>query len=140
MSPAGVGLLLVLVLCWCWSSGCSGVHSHSSFKHNRVQCNAVFDGKTVIPDCPEPPNVIAIIGGSLAGVALIGLLVLMLIKLLIHLQDLKEFRKFENEQKKSKWAKVRDCASLWTGQNVVFSETQTGQGSSMCLTEISFAG
>ncbi|XP_071340737.1 integrin beta-2 isoform X2 [Trachinotus anak] len=55
-------------------------------------------------DCPEPPNVAAIIGGSIAAVALIGILLLLLLKLLIHLNDLKEFRKFENEKKKSKWA------------------------------------
>ncbi|KAM4731952.1 integrin beta-2 isoform 1-T3 [Anableps anableps] len=55
-------------------------------------------------ECPEPPNVIAIIGGSLAAVAVIGILLLMLVKLLIHMKDLKEFKKFENEKKKSKWA------------------------------------
>uniref|UniRef100_A0A4W6G4L3 Integrin beta n=1 Tax=Lates calcarifer TaxID=8187 RepID=A0A4W6G4L3_LATCA len=58
-------------------------------------------------DCPKPPDITAIIGGSIAGVALIGLLILMLIKLLIHLNDLKEFKKFENEKKKSRWAEVR---------------------------------
>lgn len=57
--------------------------------------------------CPEPPNVIAIIGGSIAAVAVIGILLLMLIKLLIHMKDVKEFKKFQNEQKKSKWAEVR---------------------------------
>ncbi|XP_014891238.1 integrin beta-2 [Poecilia latipinna] len=55
-------------------------------------------------ECPEPPNVIAIIAGSLAAVAVIGILLLMLVKLLIHMKDLKEFKKFENEKKKSKWA------------------------------------
>ena len=62
---------------------------------------------TLPPDCPEPPNVIAIIGGSIVSVALIGILVLMLIKLLFYMRDLKEFKKFENEKKKSQWAKVR---------------------------------
>lgn len=52
------------------------------------------------------PNIYAIIGGSIAGVALIGLLILLLIKGLIYMNDLKEFRKFENEKKKSKWAEV----------------------------------
>ncbi|XP_013881571.1 integrin beta-2 isoform X2 [Austrofundulus limnaeus] len=56
--------------------------------------------------CPEPPNVTAIIGGSIAAVAVIGILLLMLIKLLIHMKDLKEFKKFQNEQKKSKWAEA----------------------------------
>ncbi|TNN56328.1 Integrin beta-2 [Liparis tanakae] len=59
-------------------------------------------------DCPEPPSVTAIIGGSLASVALIGILLLMLIKLLIYMKDLKEFRKFENEKKKSKWAEAEN--------------------------------
>ncbi|XP_078795376.1 integrin beta-2-like isoform X3 [Oryzias latipes] len=77
-------------------------------------------------DCPEPPNVIAIIGGSLAGVALIGLLVLMLIKLLIHMQDLKEFRKFENEQKKSKWAKA-DNPLFQGATTTVANPTFTGE-------------
>lgn len=55
-------------------------------------------------DCPEPPSVIAIIGGSIAAVALIGIVLLMLVKLFIYTKDLKEFRKFENEKMKSKWA------------------------------------
>ncbi|XP_056146129.1 integrin beta-2 [Lampris incognitus] len=54
-------------------------------------------------ECPELPNIYAIIGGSIAGVALIGLLILLLIKFLIHMNDLKELRKFENEKKKAKW-------------------------------------
>lgn len=58
------------------------------------------------PVCPEPPNVTAIIGASIASVALIGLLLLMIIKLLIYMKDLKEFRKFEKEKKKSKWTDV----------------------------------
>ncbi|XP_039674080.1 integrin beta-2 isoform X2 [Perca fluviatilis] len=57
-------------------------------------------------ECPEPPSVLAIIGGSIASVALIGILLLMLIKLLLYMKDLKEFRKFENEKKKAKWAKA----------------------------------
>lgn len=61
---------------------------------------------TFVAVCPEPPNVVAIIGGSIAAVAIIGILLLMLIKLLIHMKDIKEFKKFQNEQKKSKWAEV----------------------------------
>lgn len=56
--------------------------------------------------CPEPPDVTAIIGASIASVALIGLLLLMIIKLLIYMKDLKEYRKFEKEKKKSKWTDV----------------------------------
>lgn len=58
------------------------------------------------PVCPEPPNVTAIIGVSIASVALIGLLLLMIIKVLIYMKDLKEYKKFEKEKKKSKWTDV----------------------------------
>ncbi|XP_036396613.1 integrin beta-2-like [Megalops cyprinoides] len=54
--------------------------------------------------CPEPPNVIAIVGGTLAAVALIGLLLLLLIKGLLYMKDLKEFRRFENEKQRAKWS------------------------------------
>uniref|UniRef100_A0A6Q2YFW2 Integrin beta n=1 Tax=Esox lucius TaxID=8010 RepID=A0A6Q2YFW2_ESOLU len=54
-------------------------------------------------ECPELPNIYGIIGGSIAGVALIGLLILLLIKGIIYMNDLKEFRRFENEKKKAKW-------------------------------------
>nr|QAT77243.1 integrin beta-2 [Plecoglossus altivelis] len=59
-------------------------------------------------ECPELPNIYAIIGGSIAGVALIGLLLLLLIKGIIYMKDLKEFRKFENEKSKAKWAKANN--------------------------------
>ncbi|XP_062861979.1 integrin beta-2 isoform X2 [Trichomycterus rosablanca] len=55
-------------------------------------------------ECPEGPNVAAIVGGSLAGVALIGLLLLMIIKGIFYVKDLKEWRKFEKEMQRSKWA------------------------------------
>lgn len=58
-------------------------------------------------DCPQPPSITAIIGGSIASVAFLGILLLMLIKLLIYMNDLKEYKKFEKEKKKSKWAEVR---------------------------------
>uniref|UniRef100_A0A8B9JUN3 Integrin beta n=1 Tax=Astyanax mexicanus TaxID=7994 RepID=A0A8B9JUN3_ASTMX len=57
-------------------------------------------------ECPEGPNVGAIVGGSLAAVALIGLLLLLLIKGIIYAKDLKEWRKFEKEQQRRQWAKV----------------------------------
>ncbi|XP_038575705.1 integrin beta-2 [Micropterus salmoides] len=57
-------------------------------------------------DCPEPPSVTAIIGGSIVSVALIGIILLMIIKLVLYMKDLKEFRKFENEKKKAKWEKA----------------------------------
>lgn len=66
--------------------------------------------------CPDPPNVTAIIGASIASVAVIGLLLLMIIKLLIYMKDLKEYRKFEKEKKKSKWT---------DGDNPLFRDATT---------------
>ncbi|XP_070831951.1 integrin beta-2 isoform X1 [Chaetodon trifascialis] len=77
-------------------------------------------------DCPEPPNVTAIIGGSIASVALIGIVLLMLIKLLIYMKDLKEFRKFENEKKKSKWAEA-DNPLFQNATTTVTNPTFTGE-------------
>ncbi|XP_037313457.2 integrin beta-2 [Pungitius pungitius] len=77
-------------------------------------------------DCPAPPSVTAIIGGSIASVALIGILLLMLIKLLIYMKDLKELRKFENEQKKSKWAKA-DNPLFHSANTTVLNPTFTGE-------------
>ncbi|XP_041858022.1 integrin beta-2 isoform X2 [Melanotaenia boesemani] len=59
-------------------------------------------------ECPEPPSIATIIGGSLAGVALIGIVLLMILKLLIYLKDLKEFKKFDNERKRAKWAQANN--------------------------------
>ncbi|XP_063743515.1 integrin beta-2 isoform X2 [Eleginops maclovinus] len=77
-------------------------------------------------DCPEPPSVIAIIGGSIASVALIGILLLMLIKLLIYMKDVKEFKKFENEKKKSKWAEA-DNPLFEKATTTVSNPTFTGE-------------
>ncbi|KAF7653863.1 hypothetical protein LDENG_00077630 [Lucifuga dentata] len=77
-------------------------------------------------DCPEPPNVAAIIGGSIVSVALIGILILLLIKLLIYMNDLKEFRKFENEKKKSKWAEA-DNPLFQNATTTVANPTFTGE-------------
>ncbi|XP_061774561.1 integrin beta-2 [Nerophis ophidion] len=77
-------------------------------------------------ECPEPPNVLAIIGGSIASVALIGIVLLLLIKLLIHMKDLKEFRKFENEKKKSKWAEA-DNPLFKNATTTVANPTFTGE-------------
>ncbi|XP_036425194.1 integrin beta-2 [Colossoma macropomum] len=67
-------------------------------------------------ECPEGPNVGAIVGGSLAGVALIGLLILLLIKGLIYVKDLKEWKRFEKEQQRRKWA---------DGENPLFQKATT---------------
>ncbi|XP_040003777.1 integrin beta-2 [Xiphias gladius] len=77
-------------------------------------------------DCPEPHSVTAIIGGSIASVALIGIVLLMLIKLFIYMKDLKEFRKFENEKKKSKWANA-DNPLFQNATTTVSNPTFTGE-------------
>lgn len=63
-------------------------------------------------DCPQPPSIVAIIGGSIASVALIGLLFLILLKLIFYMKDLKQWREFEKEKKKSVWTKVRRDSRL----------------------------
>ncbi|KAM3607771.1 uncharacterized protein V6R79_013611 [Siganus canaliculatus] len=78
-------------------------------------------------DCPEPPNVVAIIGGSLSGVAVIGILLLMILKLLFYMKDLKDFKKFEDERKKkSKWANA-DNPLFQNATTKVDNPTYTGE-------------
>ncbi|KAM9850927.1 integrin beta-2 [Aulostomus maculatus] len=77
-------------------------------------------------DCPEPPNVIPIIGGSIATVALIGILLLLLIKAFIYMKDLDEFRKFENEKKKAKWAEA-DNQLFQNATTTTINPTFTGE-------------
>ncbi|KAK1789201.1 hypothetical protein P4O66_015145 [Electrophorus voltai] len=67
-------------------------------------------------ECPEGPNVAAIVGGSLAAVAMIGLLLLLIIKGFIYVKDLKEWRNFEKEKQRSQWAK---------GDNPLFQKATT---------------
>ncbi|XP_054832834.1 integrin beta-2 [Eublepharis macularius] len=54
-------------------------------------------------ECPEPPNVAAIVGGIIAGVALIGLLLLIIWRFVTELIDRREYRRFEKEKAKAKW-------------------------------------
>ncbi|NWX16072.1 ITB2 protein, partial [Aegotheles bennettii] len=54
-------------------------------------------------ECPEPPNIALIVGGTIAGVALIGLLLLLIWRLLTELFDRREYRRFEKEKAKAKW-------------------------------------
>lgn len=56
----------------------------------------------VVIDCPEGPNIVAIVGGSLAGVALIGLLILLIVKACLYASDLREWRRFEKDRKQEK--------------------------------------
>ncbi|XP_066226120.1 integrin beta-2-like [Saccopteryx leptura] len=56
-----------------------------------------------IRECPKGPNVAAIVGGTVAGVVLIGVLLLVIWKALTHLSDLREYKRFEKEKLKSQW-------------------------------------
>ncbi|XP_044159190.1 integrin beta-2 [Bufo gargarizans] len=56
-------------------------------------------------ECPEGPNIIAIVGGTVGGVLLIGLLSLFIWKLITYLQDKKEYQRFETERQQAKWNK-----------------------------------
>uniref|UniRef100_A0A8C5M6C8 Integrin beta n=2 Tax=Leptobrachium leishanense TaxID=445787 RepID=A0A8C5M6C8_9ANUR len=57
-------------------------------------------------ECPEAPNVIAIVGGTIAGVIAIGLLCLILWKIIVEVNDRKAYKRFEQETAKAKWNKV----------------------------------
>ncbi|XP_032548685.1 integrin beta-2 [Chiroxiphia lanceolata] len=54
-------------------------------------------------ECPEPPNIALIVGGTIAGVVLIGLVVLLIWRCLTELFDRREYRRFEKEKSKAKW-------------------------------------
>ncbi|XP_030310123.1 integrin beta-2 isoform X2 [Calypte anna] len=62
--------------------------------------SATYDPKK---ECPEPPNVALIVGGTVAGVALIGLVLLLIWRLLMELFDRREYRRFEKEKARAKW-------------------------------------
>uniref|UniRef100_A0A672NP77 Integrin beta n=1 Tax=Sinocyclocheilus grahami TaxID=75366 RepID=A0A672NP77_SINGR len=53
-------------------------------------------------ECPEGPNIAAIVGGSLAAVALIGLLILLIVKVVLYASDLREWKRFEKDRKHEK--------------------------------------
>ncbi|XP_044888742.1 integrin beta-2 isoform X2 [Mauremys mutica] len=54
-------------------------------------------------ECPQPPNIAAIVGGTIAGVALIGLLLLVMWRLVMEVFDRREYSRFEKEKLKAKW-------------------------------------
>ncbi|XP_048202051.1 integrin beta-2 isoform X1 [Perognathus longimembris pacificus] len=54
-------------------------------------------------ECVEGPKIAAIVGGTVAGIVLIGLLLLAIWKALTHVSDLREYRRFEKEKLKSQW-------------------------------------
>jgi len=63
--------------------------------------------------CPEEVNVLAIVGGVMAAIILIGLLLLLLWKLLTWIHDSREYAKFEAERMNAKWD---------TGENPIYKQ------------------
>ncbi|XP_067300549.1 integrin beta-2 [Pseudorasbora parva] len=74
-------------------------------------------------ECPEGPNVAAIVGGSLAAVALIGLLILLIVKAVLYASDLREWRRFEKDRKHEKTSGTNPLFqnATTTVQNPTFS-------------------
>uniref|UniRef100_A0A8C5URW2 Integrin beta n=1 Tax=Microcebus murinus TaxID=30608 RepID=A0A8C5URW2_MICMU len=54
-------------------------------------------------ECVQGPNIATIVGGTVAGIVLIGVLLLVIWKALTHLSDLREYKRFEKEKLKSQW-------------------------------------
>ncbi|XP_056611668.1 integrin beta-2-like isoform X1 [Triplophysa dalaica] len=74
-------------------------------------------------DCPKGPNIAAIVGGSLAGGALIGLLILLIVKACLHARDLRDWRRFEEDRKLEKFSGINPIFQNATIiQNPTFSE------------------
>ncbi|GFR90408.1 integrin beta [Elysia marginata] len=63
--------------------------------------------------CPKPVNILAIVGGVVAGIVLVGLLLLLVWKLLTYIHDTREFAKFEKERQNAKWD---------TGENPIYKQ------------------
>ncbi|TRY99864.1 hypothetical protein DNTS_016960, partial [Danionella cerebrum] len=74
-------------------------------------------------ECPEGPNIPAIVGGSLAGVALIGLLILLIVKALLYARDIREWKRFEKCRKHEKTSGTNPLFqnATTTVQNPTFS-------------------
>ncbi|XP_069589617.1 integrin beta-2 [Ranitomeya imitator] len=60
---------------------------------------------TLKRECPEAPNIFAIVGGTIAGVILIGVISLIIWKLITEVKDRKEWQRFEKEKQHVKWDK-----------------------------------
>lgn len=76
---------------------CSFLDKCSSFKSIKFSTFTLL-----VLECPEGPNIAAIVGGSLAAVALIGLLILLIVKGVLYASDLREWKRFEKDRKHEK--------------------------------------
>ncbi|EDV26654.1 uncharacterized protein TRIADDRAFT_54882 [Trichoplax adhaerens] len=80
------------------NSSCQMMYVHSLLENGTlllvVQENEV---------CPQPPNIAAIVAGTVGGVIGAGLLILLIWKIMMMLKERKEFNEFESQRKKEKW-------------------------------------
>ncbi|XP_031749004.1 integrin beta-2 isoform X3 [Xenopus tropicalis] len=58
---------------------------------------------TLKRECPEAPNFVAIVGGTTAGVILIGMACLIIWKIITEIKDRNEYNRFEKERQNCKW-------------------------------------
>ncbi|XP_075036354.1 integrin beta-2 [Mixophyes fleayi] len=58
---------------------------------------------TLKRECPEAPNIFAIVGGTIAGVIILGVICLFIWKLVTEFKDRKEYQRFETERQQAKW-------------------------------------
>ncbi|MBN3294303.1 ITB7 protein, partial [Polypterus senegalus] len=71
---------------------------------NRCECNSGYLGKF----CQEcmADRTLAIVGGSLSGIVLIGLVIIIIYRIFIEMYDRREYRQFEKERQKAIWNEV----------------------------------
>nr|DBA19988.1 TPA: hypothetical protein GDO54_015730 [Pyxicephalus adspersus] len=58
---------------------------------------------TLKRECPEAPNLLAIVGGTIGGVLLIGVICLLIWKCITEVKDRREYQRFEKEKQKTQW-------------------------------------
>uniref|UniRef100_S4RJS7 Integrin beta n=1 Tax=Petromyzon marinus TaxID=7757 RepID=S4RJS7_PETMA len=69
--------------------------------HEEIQATQI--SLPLFPECRVPPNVAAIVGGSVGGILIIGIVLLLLWKSYITWKDKKDFARFEKERHNAKW-------------------------------------
>merc|ERR1712179_131043 len=66
--------------------------------------------------CPEPPNLLAIVGSVVATIVAIGLLTLILWKVITTIHDRREYKQFEEDALRAQWT---------TGENPLYKDVST---------------
>lgn len=62
--------------------------------------------------CPQPVNLIAVVGGIILGILALGIVLLLIWKLLTYLHDRREYARFEEEWRKAQWDTVRTAGCI----------------------------